>query len=181
MRKIENYDSVKENQGGEYEKLPAGGYVCKITASKDVTEKEYLELELDIAEGPYQGWFSELYQRAKFWGGKLIRSYKETAAGFFKGFTTAVEESNAKYKWNWNESTLVSKFIGIVFGYEEYMSNSGEVKERIYVAQTRSVDAIRKGDFKVPELKKLENKKAPSYAAPAARYEAITEDDGLPF
>lgn len=178
MRKIENYESVKENQGGEFEKLPAGGYVCKITASKDVPDKEYLDLEFDISDGKYQGWFADTYQRAGFWGGRFIRSYKEKAAGFFKGFTTAIEESNPKYKWNWDEGTLVNKYIGLVLGYEEYMSNSGEVKERIYVAQNRSVEAIRKGDFKVPELKKLKAETAtPRYQAVAS----ANEDDGLPF
>ena len=179
MRKIENYDSVKENQGGEFEKLPAGGYVCKITACENVEDNEYLKLEFDIAEGKYQGWFAELYQRAAFWGGKLIRSYKEKAAGFFKGFTTAVEESNPKYKWSWDEGTLINKYIGLVLAYEEYTSNSGEVKERIYVAQTRSVEAIRKGDFKVPELKRLK-----ATSAVTTNYTPVastSEDDGLPF
>lgn len=177
MRKIDNFDNVTEQQGGDFERLPTGGHICKITLVEDVPEKEYLKFEFDIAEGKYQGWFAETYQRAGFWGGKFIRSYKKKAAGFFKGFVTAVEESNPKYKWAWEEQTLNGKMIGLVLGSEEYVSNSGEVKERLYVAQNRSVDAIRKGDYKVPELKKLK-----ADALPRNEVSGFTEaDEPLPF
>ena len=48
---------------------------------------------------------------------------------------------------------------------EEYQKRNGEIGERPYVYQVRSLAAIQSGDFKVPELKKL---KSPS-GAPAAR------------
>jgi hypothetical protein len=180
MRKINDFENVTEQQGGEFEKLPVGGYICKITYVEDVPEKEYIKIEFDIADGKYSGWFAETYQRANFWGGKFIRSYKEKAAGFFKGFTTAVEQSNLGYKWAWDEQTLVGKFIGIVLALEEYVGNDGTVKERLYVAQNRSVDAIKKGDYKVPELKALKPEDRPRLA-PADRELTEVSDDDCPF
>lgn len=180
MREIKDYASVTEQQGGEFEKLPAGGYICKITAVEDLPDKEYLKIEFDIADGKYKGWFADTYQRANFWGGRLVRSYKETAKGFFKGFTTAVEQSNAGYKWAWDEKSLVGKMIGIVLAMEEYIGNDSTVKERLYVAQNRSVDAIKKGDFKVPELKALKPEDRPRPAPTTSGFTEVT-DEQLPF
>ena len=41
MKKI-NWKNVEEAK--EFEKLPAGGYICGITAVEDVPEKEYLRI-----------------------------------------------------------------------------------------------------------------------------------------
>lgn len=166
MREIEGFDQLAENQGGEFEQLPADGYICVISSVEDVADKEYLKIEFDIAEGKYKGWFANMYSRAGFWGGRFIRSYKEKAASFFKGFTTAVESSNAGYKWAWNEQSLVGKKIGLVLAHEEYHGNDGRIKIRPYVVQNRSVDAITKGDFRIPSLKPLEgNAQQPSTAS----------------
>lgn len=178
MREIANFDEVKEITG-DYEKLPAGGYICRITSAIDVPEKEYLEIEFDISEGKYAAWFGDAYPRTGFWGGRFIRSYKEKAVGFFKAFVTAVEQSNPGYKWNWNEKTLFNKQLGIVLGYEEYVSKTGAIKERLYVAQVRAADVIKKGEYKVPELKKLKENTTPNSDIPQGFTEA--SNTPLPF
>jgi len=179
MRKIEGYEAAKEIVGGDYERIPAGGYICRITVAQDVPDKEYLHIEFDISEGDYRAYFGEAYLRSGFWFGKLIRSYKESAIGFFKGFIKAVEESNAGYKWDWNEKSLLNKQVGMVLGYEEYESKSGEIKERVYVAQVRPVDAIKKGNFRVPELKKMKKNTTPNSDIPQGFTEA--SNTPLPF
>lgn len=177
MKEISNFADVPENQGGEYER-PIGGFICKITAVEDKQDKEYLQIEFDVAAGKFKGYFADTYQRAGFWAGKLIRSYKDTAAGFFKGFTSAVEQSNTGYKWAWDERTLVNKLVGLVLAEEEYMNNAGEIKTRLYVAQTRSVDAIKTGDFKVPTLKKF---KGDTAAVATTRFEDVPDTGEVPF
>jgi hypothetical protein len=162
MKKVNDYESVVANEGGSFDRLPADGYVCKITRVEDFPDKEYLKIEFDIAVGKHKDWFFDIYQRADFWGGNFIRSYKESAVGFFKGFITAIENSNKGYVWAWAEQSLVGKTIGLVLGYEEYETKDKKVKERIYVAQNRSVDAIRNGDFVVPELKKIQQTAKPA-------------------
>ena len=53
MKALAGYNEAKAS--GDFERLPAGGYVIRITGVKDDTEKEYLQVVYDIAEGPEAG------------------------------------------------------------------------------------------------------------------------------
>ena len=81
-----NLQNVEEAK--DFERLPAGGYVCGITAVEDVADKEYLKIEFDIAEGDFKNYYRDLYQSKAFWGGNFVKSYKDKALPFFKGFIT---------------------------------------------------------------------------------------------
>lgn len=179
MKIIPNYNDIDPNEGGSFENLPVNGYVCVITKVTDKPDKEYLEIEYDVAEGKYSGWWSKTAERAGFWGGKLIRSYKDTAAGFFKGFTAAVEQSNPGYKWDWNEQSLVGKAIGLVIALEEYRKQDGTYKDRLYVARNASVDKIRKGDFTVPQYKPVANK--PAAQSTTSGFSEVDDGSEIPF
>lgn len=153
-----NLENVQE--AGSTTQLKAGGYVCKYTNVSDVADKEYLYMEFDVAEGENKGYFKELNDRAGFWAGKCYRSYKENALPMFKRMCSAVSKSNPGFIFdggaqNADESTLVGKTIGIVLGEEEYEKNNGEIGTRLYVQYECDAEKIRKGDFKVPELKKV--------------------------
>lgn len=166
MKRINNWENIKENNG--FEKLPVGGYIIKILNVQDVSDKEYLKVSFDIAEGDHKGFFKKQYDedsRAdKKWpnAGSFVRSYKSTAESMFKGFANAIENSNKGFKFDFDEKKLVGKQVGIVVGLEEYVTQNGAVRERTYVSAVRSVDTIKKGDFKVPELKKLDPSKTTS-------------------
>ena len=187
MKRISGYDKIQES--GSFKKLPVGGYVVKILSAIDVPEKEYLRLSFDIAEGPNKGFFAEEYKNNtredKKWpnAGTFVRSYKEKALPMMKGFTTAVEKSNKNYTWNFDESTLKGKLVGLVIGEEEYVNSSGKMRTRTYVNAVRSVDVIREGKFEVPELKKLSADKVAA-SAPAASQpfqNPFDNDDAAPF
>lgn len=166
MKKISGYDKIQES--GSFKKLPVGGYVVKILNATDVPDKEYLRLSFDIAEGPNKGFFAEEYKNDtredKKWpnAGTFVRSYKEKALPMMKGFTTAVEKSNKNYTWNFDESTLKGKLVGLVIGEEEFVNSSGKMRTRTYVNAVRSVDIIREGKFEVPEIKRLDATKTTS-------------------
>lgn len=149
-----NWNNVPDP--AELPRLGPGGYICKITMVKDVPEKEYLYLEYDIAEGQHKGHWNELYKAKSFWGGKFYRSYKETALSMFKGFLTAVKDSNPGFIFNNEEKRLEGQLIGLVLGEEEYRKQDGSDGTRLYVAAARSVDKIRSGDFIVPPKKLLQ-------------------------
>ena len=175
-----DWNNVEEAKG--FEKLPAGGYVCGITAVEDVPSKEYLKFEFDIAEGEYKNRFRGLYEAKGFWGANFIKSYKEKALGFFKKMLTAFEKSNAGFKFTDDEKAFKRKLIGLVVGYEEYVGNDGAVKERLIVTDFVSVDDIHKKNFTVPALKKLSDDEVdnlPSNSYSSA-FEALDDDD-LPF
>ncbi len=170
---MKNIDWTSVEAVESFKKIEAGGYVCGITAVEDHEDKEYLKLEFDIIEGDLKGYYRDLYDRKGFWGGSFIRSYKESARGFFKKFLNAVEASNPNYRFDNNEKKLRGKTIGLVLGYEEYVGNNGEVKERTYVADILSLDDIRAGNFVVPKFKAL----VPPNAHTSGSFEEIADDD----
>ena len=159
MKPIKNIDSVQE--AGDSRRLPAGGYICKYTNVEDNSEKNYLYMEFDIAEGEFKGYYKELEERLDFWGGRCYRSYTEKALPMFKRMCSAVTKSNKGFIFDGNEhcdeSTLIGKKIGMILGEEEYIGNDGSVKTRLYVAREVDVADIKSGKFKVPALKKLPN------------------------
>ena len=169
---LENIEEAKD-----FDRVQPGGYVCGITAVEDVVRKEYLKLEYDIADGPFKNYYRNLYNSKGFWAGNFIRSYKDAALPFFKAFITSIENSNSGYHWNSDEKTLVRKFIGLVLAEEEYKANDGSIKTRLYVAKVTSVDKIRKGDFKIPALKKISELASTASTAE----DNISGDDGVPF
>lgn len=178
-----NWDEVKE----ESSRPVPGGYAARITSVEDREDKEYLLIQWDFAEGEYKGSNQDTFDQFGFWPMAFVRSYKQKALPFFKGFKTAVEMSNRNYVFRNDPQSLVGKFVGVVLGEEEYWSDKdGKVKTRLYVDQVRSGKAIREGDYKIPELKKL------AAAAPNAVQQAVNqlqqnfapivdEDADLPF
>lgn len=163
MKKINDWENIKENS--DFKRLEPGAYICAIKAVEDVSDKEYLKIYFDIVKGDNKGYFQKLYdsdtRKDKKWpiAGTLIRSYKEAALSMFKGFCTAVEKSNKNYKWNFDEKTLVKKYIGLIIADEEYLNTKGQKRVRNYVASVRSLEAIEKGDFTIPALKEIDESK----------------------
>lgn len=152
-------DKVEEAKAS-FSRPGAGGYVAKVTLIDDMPQKEYLWIELDIAEGEFKDYYTDLYKARAYWGLNDLKSYKESALPFFKGMITAFEQSNPGFKFNYDEQTLKGKLVGIVLGEEEYERNNGEIGTKLKVKQYLSADKIRKGDFKVPPKKTL-NRPAP--------------------
>lgn len=172
-------DLSNVQESGEGERLLPGGYICKIKSCKDFPEKEYLKIEYDIAEGKYKAYYSNLFASKNFWGGNFIRSYKDAALPFFKSFVTSIENSNGNFKYDGqNEQSFIGKFIGLVLAEEEYLNNDNNIKTRLYVAETRSIENIRNGKFNKYELKKLNA--GSSNKSNFGNVESVNDDE-LPF
>lgn len=187
MRPLKGYKDAQAS--GEFERLEAGGYVIRITEVKDdkkqgEAENTMLRITYDIAEGPEAGRYkNETADNA--YRHQFVRSYKEKALGMFKAFIQAIDESNGTkfdetIEDGFDEAKLVGKILGVVFGYEEYETNDGSIKERLRVAMVCSADRIRKGDYKVPALKKLDASKRTTPAAPVPGFTPLGDAD-LPF
>lgn len=182
-----NWKDVEESKA--YARLTAGGYICKIVDVTDVplnpvTQKgDYLIVLLDIADGKFKDYGTETEKRTgkEFGYIRVFRSYKESALGMFKSFLKNIERSNPdRFKadlFDNNEKVLIGLNIGVVLGEEEYIGNDGNVKLRTYADSLTSTDNIRKGKYKLPELKK-----AQQAAAPVTSQKPEPEDDEeLPF
>lgn len=176
MREITGWNEIEESGNKEYKPLPAGGYVAYITKVEDVPEKQYLRFEFDIVEGEFQGYGADCLERNGFTPLKFIRSYKDKAAGFFKGFIRCIEESNPNnFKWDWDENRLNHKYFGAVLGEEEYRKNDGSIGVRLAVVRTVTPIDIRGGRFKVPPKKTLPVTETPPAFSP------VPSDSELPF
>ena len=174
MKPINNFDTIQA--AGGFERPEADGYVCIIRHVEDHPDKEFIHLEVDIAEGKFKGYAAETAERAGFWPLRCNRFYGGKSVGYFKAFLEAVEATNKGYRWNWNEQSLVGKGVGIVFREEEYMNRDGQIRTSIAPYEFKTAAQIREGDFKVPPPKKLAATAAP---APST----FIDDDGgeLPF
>jgi len=179
MKPIEGWDLI--NEAGEFRKLPAGVYGVKLTSVKDNEEGQYFEITCDIVKGEYAGYFKSQVDAGLKDGSKTIRSYKDKALVFFKGFITAVEKSNPGYSWDWDESKLVGKNVMAVFGDEEYVDKNGEVKVGTKLVEFRSLEAWKEGKIKVPELKKLPPEEDPRLNKVEEPEVTTLTDDEFPF
>lgn len=187
MEKLQGYDEAQAITG-EYEKLEAGGYICKIKSAKEEKSKsgkKMLVLALDIIEGEKKDFFKKRFDEdtraEKKWpAGAVYRQMLEgeKAAGFLKGLMTSLEASNDGFKWDWDEKKLKDLKCGAIFGEEEYEKLDGSIGTSTKVKFIRTVKAIQEGSFKVPELKKLPIK---GEAFEDFINSVTSNDDDLPF
>ena len=179
MRKYEGYEQA-EAFTGEFETLEPGGYVCKILKVQ-AEEKDYgtlLRIAFDIAEGEHEGYYRRRFDQKKQydetakWPGMYYQAAKQDDLRYFKGFITSIEASNPGFKWNWDEKKLAGKLFGGIFGEEEYEKQNGEIGTIVKCRFARSVDSIREGKFKIPEIKRLQpSLNEPNYTTQDFEYE----------
>lgn len=184
MKPINNFSEVQATSG-EFSKPTNGGYCIEIIAVKDVPldantgKGDYLKIDYDICHGEFAGYYTKQNERfGGEWFANFIRSYKEKALGMFKHFINCVQESNPGFVWDWNEQSLVHKYIGVVLQEEEYRKNDGSVGVKLVVKDIKTCEQIMNGEFKVPATKKLaQNAQAQS----APNFVPIDDLDDLPF
>lgn len=170
IKKFGDYDQTKGySDGGE--QLPRGGYVCKIIGAK-VQENEYgqsVKIAFDIAEGEYKDFYQKKYDantnEDKKWSGTFLLNVPNDdgtqqdgwSKRRFRTFTDALEDSNPNYHFDWDETKFKGKLVGFIFNYREWQAPDGRLIRSANPAKTVSVDKIRKGNFKIPADKLLEN------------------------
>lgn len=180
MKGINGYNAAQEITG-EYRRLPAGGYVCRIVKVEDVPDQEQLKVCYDILEGEYKKYWQDDYERGgkEWWRGTFNQSYAADKLGRFKGFMKAIDESNgtdfsSQIEKGFDEQKLVRQKIGLVIGYRQYVRN-GKTRTAAYAKQKLPVSRIEDGDFEVPELWIQD-------AAPAGGFATLDGvDEDLPF
>jgi hypothetical protein len=190
MRKPDGYDEMQAVRHGA-NVLPAGGYVCQIINAREThskSGKRMLVLELDIIEGAYKGHFARIYKKrleynpAAVYPCKFYRLIDGAYGELFKGLIEIIEESNASFSFNWNETTLRYKKIGMIFQREEYLKNDGETAWSCKPASPEVVKDIQEGNFRIPDDKPLGSSKKRTYAqTPDVSVEEQAADDDLPF
>ena len=163
MKPIENWDNITP-ETGEYTKLPAGGYVCKIISAMaclSKSQKEMLKIAIDIAEGEYKGMFEKMYLSKRAyeedpkWSPNAVyyQLIEGDAVGRFKGLITNLEASNPGFKWGWDESKLKGLKFGGLFREEEYINNKNELRSATRIYRILPVEGIE--EKAAPSPKKI--------------------------
>ena len=151
---------------GEFQSLPAGGYICQIVKAEVAISRkgaEMLKIAFDIADGEYLGYFRDRYENnakqhddAK-WpaGGVYYQLTGGDSVGRFKGLIATIEESNAGYTWDWNEKSLTGKLFGGKFREEEYIgTNDGKIHSSVKCINILPAEGIT--EIPVPEKKTVD-------------------------
>lgn len=163
MIELRGYNEVSESSS-DYQKLPAGGYVCRIVNVElgERNNRPQIRVAVDIAEGEYAGYFSK-QNRDKWSKSAVFTRYiydesEKLITPALKSLLANVKRSNANFALDlqrFDQNSLVNKLCGFTFSEREY-----EYNERIYttteVKFPVSADKIRSGDFRVPPTQTLE-------------------------
>lgn len=188
MKQFSGFEAKKS--GSSREKLPAGGYVAKILDAKEVEYSwgSVLLISFDIAEGEHKDFFKNDYGNQdvedKKWRGTYRLRIPLDDGSERDGWTKrsfgnaiwAVENSNKGYHWDWDETSLKKKLIGVLYRNREWEMN-GNTGWTTECCAFTSVEDVHQGTFKMPKDKPLKDKPASS-----AFTSVDDEDDGeLPF
>lgn len=189
MKKFAGFEAKKS--GGAREILPAGGYVAKILNAEEVSYDwgNVLLISFDILEGDYKDFFATDYKgqdrEDKKWRGTYRLSEPKDDGSEKDGWTKrtfgnaiwAIEESNPGYHWNWDETTMKGKIVGVLFRNREWEMN-GNTGWTTECCALTSADDIRNGNFRQPKDKPL---KATSVSSTGNTWQEDTSNSELPF
>lgn len=151
MEKINNWEEIEAKGINDFVRLVAGGYEGIIKNAEEYTSEsgnKSLKVECDICSGTYKDYFQKNYDNNtnsdKKWDNNSTKyiGLGEASLPFFKGFITAIENSNPSYKWNWNEKELIGKKIGLVYKWEEYEKQDGVKAIKAKLNGFRSIDKL---------------------------------------
>lgn len=198
MIDLKGYEEVSPALPGEFAKLPAGGYICKIInadITKSKADNTMLVLFVDIADGDFKDFFKAAVNRVKSFNSEikwdntaiyrqLIFANDGKVSSFFKGLITCFEKSNPTFKVNphsFNEQSLRGLLIGFVFADEQYPKRDGSIGSRTFIKFPKTVSDIRDGNFKIPDTKKFEKSTEPSAEQNDIFDGSPVDDKNLPF
>ncbi len=167
IKKFSSYETVKPY--GDYQPLPAGAYILRIMDAKNQTNEvgDYVHVRCDIAEGEYKDYFMNDYQSQdkedkKWHCNYLLNVPKDDGseqdgwtARKFKTFTSALEDSNEGYHFDWDETKFKGKMIGGLFNIREYQKPDGTIGRVTNLAQVCDVEKVRTGNYRLPKDKLL--------------------------
>ena len=163
MKKIDNWDNIEAKGMDDFRGLPIGAYECVIMDARvnhnEQSGKDTFKVSVDIASGEFKDYFRKMYENDtridRKWNNNAVKylSYTGDNVAYFKGFITTVENSNANYKWDWDETKLKGKKVCGVFQYEEYEKQDGTKGIKVRLSKFRSLDKL--GKIEVSDSVKL--------------------------
>lgn len=157
-----NWNEVTASSA-ELNKMPAGGYVCRIVKAFESVNKydePCLTLYLDVDEGDYKNYFGEIYKRRLDRGLDRYpcvynQRTDEFSARHFKRLIRLLERCNDEFDFDsvggddWDEREVENLKLGVVFREKEFRRGDS-VRSNLVPYQLRTLEQIRGGNFVVP-------------------------------
>ena len=163
MEIIKDFDKVEAKGMDDFRGLPIGAYECVIMDARvnhnEQSGKDTFKVSVDIASGEFKDYFRKMYENDtridRKWNNNAVKylSYTGDNVAYFKGFIKTVENSNANYKWDWDETKLKGKKVCGVFQYEEYEKQDGTKGIKVRLSKFRSLDKLK--DIEVSDSIKM--------------------------
>ena len=187
---MKQFSGFEAKKSASREPLPAGGYVANILNAEEVHYDwgSVLLISFDILEGKYKDFFAKDYKEQdredKKWRGTFRLNIPKDDGSEKDGWSKksfgnsmwAIEESNPGYRWDWNESMLKGKIVGVLFRNKEWEMN-GNTGWTTECCSLTSADDIRLGKFRQPKDKPLKAANTSNNS-----FTTISDDSGdLPF
>lgn len=216
IQKPTYYDDAKPMEVGVGNRIAAGWYpaaILGVTQGETQNGSQYLDFAFDIIDGEYTRYYAKDYNAqtpydgVKKWRGNVRFFLSEKAIGMLKGAMKAVEESNPGYQWDWDETKIKGKKVGVGIREEEYEANDGSVKTTTRPFAMAAIQRVITGEMTEPKPKLLNknggnsgyagmnsqgytspNLTPPGYQSPvpssqtaAPKWEPLDDDSELPF
>ena len=163
---LKEWEETEAKEFGEYERLELGGHEVVIKTAElyenPISRNKSLKVTVDIAGNDKQaGFFQKQYDdnnnADKKWSNGATRymSLKSEHLAYTKGFITALEKSNANFKFDTSKGweQLVNLKCAGVFGLEEYEKQDGTIGTTTKLQNFRSLDKL--SEIKIPRVKLL--------------------------
>ena len=170
---------------------PAGAYVAEIkgvrTEPSYNNDREVIVCMVEITEGEYAGQYHKVFEDQQSRFGKDVKYkgvYKITpylegdetwVRSRFESALWCVEQSNPGYHWDWDETKLKGKKIGINVRNSIYYANDGSEKTTTEIGQFETVDDVRNGNCRT--LKNRVQKKR----GEETQFTEVSNDVEVPF
>ena len=156
--KVPTYNRENRHNGGNFEPLPKGNYVCKILAVSDhksSTGKDMIKIAFDIAEGPYTDFYKKRFDEddrpEKKWPADAVHYMTIPTDGCEAFITDAwdtfwgnVEDSNNGYVFTGDEQSVKGKTFGGIFRIEQ-TEYRGKIYDHTRLFKTNISQNIRDG------------------------------------
>ena len=151
--RVANWEEVEEKSTSSL--MGPGAYVVQITDINDNEDWEQLEVIYDVVEGEFAGKFKDATPDED-WKHRFYQKYSEKAQGFFKGFLKELATDNPKFVIkDWQSTCDPRAFIGlklgVLFRERRYINDSGEAKWGLEIVTPMSIEAVRNGEWTMPE------------------------------
>ena len=189
-----NWEGVQASEPGEFTRLPAGAYVCKIyDAHLDGIRGKGLlfTLDVDIVEGDFAGFFEKRNSSERGWDfNARFKRYAVNAEKLvtpqFKGLIQMLEKQNPNFKFdpsNFDPAAFRDLICGFTFGEREYLDKkTDEIKIAVSIRFPVPAEKVRAGEVKTPPLEKLPDHLRPVKQADDSSFDGSpVDDDDFPF